>query len=340
MFHHMDEFFYRLRFLFGGVCVIVALILLALFITALTTSSAQAMNTTSSDSISTAGVYGDSNVVTVGIAKMAHGFGQASAQSGQTFRHGLANMGTASAHTGTFMAHAGATAVRGVGSGMLFVARPIGASVLFVTRPIGWGIMGVVHLPGRILGSVSNTQAVSAVIKPADHDPVPTINPNSPELAAARAAMVATQPAAAAATAATAAVPVSVAAQWPIHGVITTLFGVPELPYQAIHTGLDISDGKAPGTTPIHPFKPGTVSDVIHSSAGLGNHVVIDHGNGVTSVYGHLNSTAVQIGQAVDESTIIGYEGTTGVSTGTHLHFEIRVNGQATDPHNFISGQP
>jgi len=82
------------------------------------------------------------------------------------------------------------------------------------------------------------------------------------------------------------------------------------------------------------------IIDVVVSKKGLGNHVVVDHGNGVTSVYGHLASIAVKVGQDVDTTTTIGQEGTTGVSTGTHLHFEIRVNGQATNPYRFISGKP
>ncbi len=131
----------------------------------------------------------------------------------------------------------------------------------------------------------------------------------------------------------------AVAAIWPIHGEITTMFGVPELPYQAIHTGLDISDGKAPGITPVHAYRSGTVITVT-SIGGLGHHMVIDHGNGVTSVYGHLNSFNVTVGQHVTTGYVIGMEGTTGVSTGPHVHFEIRVNGQATDPHQFISGEP
>lgn len=128
-------------------------------------------------------------------------------------------------------------------------------------------------------------------------------------------------------------------AQWPIHGAITTPFGVPELPYELIHTGLDISDGQAPGATPIRPFKPGVIVSVIRSG-GLGNHVIVDHGGGVTSVYGHLYSIAVRVGQQVGENTVLGYEGSTGISTGTHLHFEIRLNGQPVDPHKFIGGQP
>jgi len=60
----------------------------------------------------------------------------------------------------------------------------------------------------------------------------------------------------------------------------------------------------------------------------------------VTSVYGHMYATAVQPGQAVDENSVLGYEGSTGAATGTHVHFEIRINGQAQDPRKFIAGNP
>jgi murein DD-endopeptidase MepM/ murein hydrolase activator NlpD len=103
---------------------------------------------------------------------------------------------------------------------------------------------------------------------------------------------------------------------------------------------MDISDGSAPGTTPVKPFRSGVVIEAVHSAYGLGNHVIVDHGSGVTSVYAHLNSISVQVGQKVSLGTTIGMQGTTGVSTGTHLHFEIRVNGKAANPMQFISGQP
>ena len=127
---------------------------------------------------------------------------------------------------------------------------------------------------------------------------------------------------------------------WPIHGVITTEFGVPHWPFQPTHTGIDISDGKASGITPIHAFKPGVVKEVIHSSAGFGNHVIIDHGGGLTSLYGHMYSTAVKVGQKVDQKTVLGLEGTTGASTGPHVHFEIHVNGVPVDPHKYVDGRP
>lgn len=132
----------------------------------------------------------------------------------------------------------------------------------------------------------------------------------------------------------------NITAIWPIHGRVTTNFGVPHRPYQVTHTGLDISSGGRSGATAIMPFKPGRVIDAVKSKQGLGNHVVIDHGDGLTSVYGHMSSLAVENGQEVTQDTVLGYEGSTGVSTGTHLHFEIRQDGQALNPLDFIEGRP
>jgi murein DD-endopeptidase MepM/ murein hydrolase activator NlpD len=165
---------------------------------------------------------------------------------------------------------------------------------------------------------------------------VPIIDPNSPELLAALTAL----PPAKTKDAKQAATRDNSDPVWPIHGAITTNFGVPHWPYQATHTGLDISDGQASGVTPVKPFRPGRVVDVVASGSGLGNHVVVDHGQGVTSVYAHLASISVKVGQKVAQGTTLGLEGSTGASTGTHLHFEIRVHGRAADPHRFINGQP
>jgi murein DD-endopeptidase MepM/ murein hydrolase activator NlpD len=115
---------------------------------------------------------------------------------------------------------------------------------------------------------------------------------------------------------------------------------VPHYRFQPTLTGIEISSGQAAGVTPIKPFRPGEVISAVHSNRGLGNHVIVDHGNGVTSVYSHLDSISVKMGQKVSLDTILGLEGTTGASTGPHLHLEIRVNGQAANPRQFIDGNP
>jgi len=99
-----------------------------------------------------------------------------------------------------------------------------------------------------------------------------------------------------------------------------------------MHDGIDIA---ASSGTPIHAAASGTV---IYAGwmEGYGNLVVIDHGNGLSTAYGHQSSIAVGNGQAVAQGQTIGYVGTTGHSTGPHLHFEVRVNGAPVDPLGYL----
>jgi murein DD-endopeptidase MepM/ murein hydrolase activator NlpD len=221
----------------------------------------------------------------------------------------------------------------GVGSGVAFIARGVGIGIMFVVNTVAGMVIFVLQIPINLFGFISNTQAVSAVIEPADTSQVPIIDPNDPELLAALQALPAME------TAGHSTESPMQEAVWPIHGQITTHFGEKGRFYRSAHTGIDISDGKRSGVTPIKAFRRGKVLAVTRNS-GLGNHVILDHGNGITSVYAHLSSSAVQVGQDADTSTTLGFQGSTGVSTGPHLHFEIRVNGQATDPRPFIAGQP
>jgi len=96
---------------------------------------------------------------------------------------------------------------------------------------------------------------------------------------------------------------------WPLHGVVTLEFGESDLPYQPIHTGIDIA---AASGTPITPFMKGTVAKVDHLNWGYGNYVVIDNGNNITSLYGHMSRTSTKVGQEVQPGDVIGYEGETG----------------------------
>lgn len=132
----------------------------------------------------------------------------------------------------------------------------------------------------------------------------------------------------------------SQASAWPIHGMVTTEFGVYHQPFQPRHTGIDISSRQPVGRAAVTPFREGVVVQVIRSSHGLGNHVVIDHGNGLTSWYGHLYSISVNQGQTVKLGDIIGYEGRTGAATGPHVHLEIRQNNVPLNPRNFIANNP
>lgn len=109
---------------------------------------------------------------------------------------------------------------------------------------------------------------------------------------------------------------------WPIRGVITTYFS-------AAHPGLDIASSCG---TPTQAADGGTVIEAGWSTAGYGNTVVIDHGNGMHTRYAHFAVIAVIKGDKVSKGEIIGYEGSTGNSTGCHVHFEVWVNNVAVDP--------
>lgn len=347
--HHIHQLLYKLRFVAAGIYVCICLYLLALLVSAITKNDPQSPGSGVSVSSADAVISGSPNALSDGLATMLSNASDTTHSIQTTLLHGTRSAATAITHSGDIITSGGKLLITGTAHGFAAVGHGIDHGLLAGLRGTGHGIAFVGHtlvnpnlyifdVPSHVLGAMSAASPVNSFVHPVDHDPVPIINPNSPELAQAVAALPATAPPA---PSATAAAPVSATplAMWPLHGAITTQFGVPEPPYEPIHTGLDISDGKPAGVTPIHAFRAGRVIDVEHRG-GLGNHVVIDHGNGVTSVYGHLNSISVSVGEMVDTNTIVGYEGTTGVSTGPHLHFEIRVDGQATDPHKFISGQP
>jgi len=100
------------------------------------------------------------------------------------------------------------------------------------------------------------------------------------------------------------------------------------------HTGLDLA---YPTGTLIYPVKPGTVTSVIYGTTGYGYHIIIDHGGGYESLYGHCSVLLVSRGQTVTPSTPIAKVGSTGKSTGPHLHLEIIINGVPQNPRNFIN---
>ena len=116
---------------------------------------------------------------------------------------------------------------------------------------------------------------------------------------------------------------------WPASGPVTSPFG---WRWGRLHEGIDI--GAAYGS-PIHAAAAGTVIYCGWES-GYGNFVVIDHGGNLATAYGHQSSIAVTCGQRVEQGQTIGYVGSTGHSTGPHLHFEVRVNGNAVDPMGYL----
>lgn len=126
---------------------------------------------------------------------------------------------------------------------------------------------------------------------------------------------------------------------WPMRGIVTTQFGQPHRPWQATHTGIDISSAARSGATPITTFRAGTVV-ATNRTGGFGNHVIVDHGGGLTSLYGHLHTIAVYTGQQVRPGDTLGHEGSTGNSTGTHLHFELRQDGRPINPGSLLPGRP
>jgi murein DD-endopeptidase MepM/ murein hydrolase activator NlpD len=112
-------------------------------------------------------------------------------------------------------------------------------------------------------------------------------------------------------------------------------FGLRIHPYYKIvkfHAGMDFT---APTGTDIYVTGNGTVADVISSQRGLGNHIIIDHGFGITSIYAHLDRANVRRGQKVQRGDVIGFVGNTGMSLAPHLHYEIKLNGQNVDPVNY-----
>ncbi|HEY3182268.1 MAG TPA: peptidoglycan DD-metalloendopeptidase family protein [Gaiellaceae bacterium] len=116
---------------------------------------------------------------------------------------------------------------------------------------------------------------------------------------------------------------------WPASGPVTSPFG---WRWGRMHEGIDIG---APYGAPIHAAAAGTVVYCGWMS-GYGNLVAIDHGGGISTAYGHQSSIAVACGQHVDQGQTIGYIGSTGHSTGPHLHFEVRVNGNPVDPLGYL----
>jgi murein DD-endopeptidase MepM/ murein hydrolase activator NlpD len=116
---------------------------------------------------------------------------------------------------------------------------------------------------------------------------------------------------------------------WPVSGTLTSTFG-PR--WGSMHEGIDIA---APAGTSIVAAASGTVI-LAGWLGGYGNLVVIDHGGGLSTAYAHQSSIAVGVGQAVSQGQVIGYVGSTGHSTGNHLHFEVRVNGAAVDPLGYL----
>jgi len=127
----------------------------------------------------------------------------------------------------------------------------------------------------------------------------------------------------------------SIAGGWPVSGPVTSGYGWryhPILHTLLFHNGIDIA---APCGTPVTTPWPGTVVTAATSSS-LGNYVVITNSNGITSTYAHLSAISVRVGAKVTGGQQIGLVGTTGLSTGCHLHFATARNGVGFDPRTVL----
>lgn len=165
------------------------------------------------------------------------------------------------------------------------------------------------------------------------------------ERAAARAAAeAAARAAAAAAAAAQRPAPAPAAPSWvegsgqlaaPVNAPITSNFGWrihPIYGTRRLHAGTDFGVGEG---TPVHAADSGTVVEAGWIS-GYGYAVIIDHGNGMSTLYAHNSELVVSAGQTVSKGQVISYSGNTGGSTGPHLHFEVRINGEPQNPLNYL----
>ncbi len=123
---------------------------------------------------------------------------------------------------------------------------------------------------------------------------------------------------------------------WPVSGgVITSEQGWrvhPIFGTEIYHAGMDIGVDEG---TPVHAADAGTVVEA-DWLGGYGNCVIIDHGNGMQTVYGHNSSLCVSAGQSVAKGDLIAYAGSTGYSTGPHCHFEVRINGEPVNPRGYL----
>lgn len=122
---------------------------------------------------------------------------------------------------------------------------------------------------------------------------------------------------------------------WPINGVVTSTFGWRTSPFgdgSELHSGIDIAIHSG---APVVATADGRVTQS-GPAGGYGILVQVDHGNGLTTLYGHNSKVAVSVGQQVKKGQVISYAGSTGRSTGPHVHYEVRQHDTAIDPWRYL----
>ena len=118
--------------------------------------------------------------------------------------------------------------------------------------------------------------------------------------------------------------------------VVTSEFGYRRDPFTGErkgHSGMDLA---VPTGTSVRAALPGTVTVSTYNQGGYGYYVMIDHGNGLSTLYGHNSQLLARVGQTVEAGDVIALSGSTGRSTGPHLHFEVRINGERTNPRSYL----
>ena len=118
--------------------------------------------------------------------------------------------------------------------------------------------------------------------------------------------------------------------------VVTSEFGNRRDPFTGErrgHTGMDLA---VPTGTSVRAALPGTVTVSTYNRGGYGYYVMIDHGSGLSTLYGHNSQLLARVGQTVEAGDVIALSGSTGRSTGPHLHFEVRINGERTNPRSYL----
>jgi len=122
---------------------------------------------------------------------------------------------------------------------------------------------------------------------------------------------------------------------WPASGEVSSPFGL-RWGGSDFHPGIDIANDYG---TPIVAAASGTVTAAGWNSGGYGNMVDIDHGNGIWTRYGHAEAVVVTVGETVQKGQLIAYMGSTGFSTGPHVHYEVHANGELVNPILYLGGE-